>query len=601
MDIIDVSALVQKMDVNRMNLLKRFVQDHKVAIFFAVLVSIIVAFPQIYFRIEHIDDGIYQGIELLPDSPRSALTREVMDGHPRVANVYYKDGKDGPYLWQPLQPMVVAYMGKIFSLDINDTLLLSRFVLTFFTFLLIYFFTFLFSRDKFIALCGSSVLLLADSLLSYAGVYKILHGVSPDSFLRIASPVNPAMIFIPFFAFLITFWLFYKKGDWRFGVASAIILGLNFYNYFYSWTWLYSFGGILVLSLLFRRKWHEATRLSSVFIGGLVIAIPYFINLHKVSLYPTYAEASARFGVVLSHAPTFVGFTVILALVIFLLGFPKEDKEKFFFGLALLLTPFITQNQQILTGKILQPAHYHWFYSKPLAFIFVLIVFFHLLNRWGPSLYNSYKKPLAAIIIVVSVFTGIFTQVDSYLHDSRDGGQIAINRQRYGLVMKWLSENAQKEAVVFGNDETSHLTVIYTPLNVFYHRVAMNSLTATKERLLDVLFTIYRLRGVGVSEVEEVFFAEPGFISWNLYGIYYRELLGSYGAIPDEKIEEAIALYKETLSVPTPLWLQQVWSRYEVEYLVWDKKTDPLWRLEKYPFLKEVAVFGDLSIYKFSP
>ena len=588
-----------------MTTIKQILCDHKWAIFLALFAAVAVMTPQVYFRIEHRNDGVYQGIELLPDSPRSALTREVIDGHPRVANVYYKDGKDGPYLWQPLQPMVVGYMGKVLSLDINDTFLLSRFVLTFTSFALVYIFVLLISGSRLVALSGSSVLLLADSLLSYAGVSKILRGMSPDSFLRIASPVNPAMIFIPFFAFLIFFWLFYKKRNWGYGVASAIVLGLNFYNYFYSWTWLFAFGGILVLIYLIQKKWREVARLSGVFIGGLMVGIPYFMNLYRAMQYPTYAEVSARFGVVSSHAPHFVGFAILGALVIFLFGFPRGDREKYFFGLALLLTPFITQNQQIITGKIMQSAHFHWFFNKPLAFIFALAVVFHLLARWIQRAQNPrmefYKKVLGVAIIAVSVLTGAFTQADSYVRDSRDGGQIAINRQRYGPVMKWLSENAPKEAVVFGNDETSHLTVIYTPLNVFYHRVAMNSLTATKDRLLNVLFTIYRLRGVGAKDAQEIFFAERGFIAWNLYGIYYRELLGSYEAIPDEKIEEAVKLYKETLSVPTHTWLHDVWSKYEVEYAVWDRKTDPLWNLERYPFLKEAAVFGNMAIYKFSP
>ncbi len=59
-------------------------------------------------------------------------------------------------------------------------------------------------------------------------------------------------------------------------------------------------------------------------------------------------------------------------------------------------------------------------------------------------------------------------------------------------------------------------------------------------------------------------------------------------------------LYKKTLSIPTPEWIGQTWMQYEVEYIVWDKKNDPEWQLEQYPFLKGVAVFGDLAIYQFS-
>ncbi|MDO8621537.1 MAG: hypothetical protein Q7R31_04650, partial [Candidatus Levybacteria bacterium] len=497
---------------------------------------------------------------------------------------------------QPLGSMVVGYLGMVFSLDINNTFLLSRFLLTFMVFLLIYCFVLLLSRDKLAALCSAAVLLLVDSVLSYSGIYRILHGISPDNFLRIARPVNPAMIYILLFSFLISFWLFYKEIKWFYGIVRAVLLGLNFYNYFYTWTYLYAFGGVLVLIFLIQKNWREVTRLTSVFVGALLVAIPYALNLYRATQHPAYQEANVRFGVILTHAPLFIGLVAIGALTVFLLEFPREDREKYYFGLALLLVPLVTLNQQILTGKVLEPSHYHWFFHKPIAVIFVLVVIFYFLTRRG---LDSYRKKVAIIIITVSIFTGVFTQVVSYAYDRRDGGNIAIERQKYGPVMEWLNINAQKEAVVFGNDETSHLTVIYTPLNVFYHRAAIYSLSATKEQLIDTLFTFYRLRGVGVKDVREVFFAEHDYISWNIYGEYYRQTLGSYEVTPDEKIEEIIVSYKETLRVPTSEWLHRVWAQYEVEYIVWDKIKDPLWRLDQYPFLKKVAVFGNLAIYRF--
>ncbi|MDO8620897.1 MAG: hypothetical protein Q7R31_01310, partial [Candidatus Levybacteria bacterium] len=397
-----------------MSQLKQVFSEHRVAIGLALLASIIVALPQVYFRFEHRNDGLYQGIELLPDSPWSARAREVQDGHPNFGNIYQKDGKNNPYLLQPLGSMVVGYLGMVFSLDINNTFLLSRFLLTFMVFLLIYGFVLLLCRDKFAAMSSAVVLVLADSILSYSGLSQLFHGLSPDNFLRIARPVNPAMIYILLFGFLISFWLFYKEKKWFYGIVSAVLLGLNFYNYFYTWTYLYAFGGVLVLFVLIQKNWREATRIALVFVSALLVAIPYGWNLYRTTLHPAYQETSARFGVMLTHAPLFIGFSAIIAIIIFLFKFPKEDKGKYFFGLALLLTPLITLNQQLLTGKVLEPSHYHWFFHKPIAAIFILIVIFYLLAKRG---LDFYKKALAVIIIAVSIFTGMFTQVVSYSYD----------------------------------------------------------------------------------------------------------------------------------------------------------------------------------------
>jgi len=97
-----------------MNKFKKIVYEHKAIIFLAIFISILAAFPQIYFRIEHNNDGLYQGIELLPDSPWSARAREVQDGHPNFGNIYNKDGKDNPYLFSATR----IYGGWIYGQDI---------------------------------------------------------------------------------------------------------------------------------------------------------------------------------------------------------------------------------------------------------------------------------------------------------------------------------------------------------------------------------------------------------------------------------------------------------------------------------------------------
>ncbi len=117
--------------------------------------------------------------------------------------------------------------------------------------------------------------------------------------------------------------------------------------------------------------------------------------------------------------------------------------------------------------------------------------------------------------------------------------------------------------------------------------------------MLEQLFTFYRLRGVGLEDVDRVFFDERKELSTRIEGIYYRKLNGTYESIPDERVREIAALYKETLQTPTSAWLESILKKYEVSYIVWDKKADPLWQLQKYPFLKEGAEFGDIAIYTY--
>lgn len=565
---------------------------HKAAIIIAILLSLIAAAPQIYLRID--PDNINTGIEVLPDSPWSARTREVQDGHPNFGAIYYKDGKDNPYLFQPLGSMVVGYMGKALSLDIADTILLSKFVLPFFTLLILYSFLYLFSRDKLLALAASALLLFADSILSKYGILQVLHGSSPDNFLRMARPVNPAVIYILFFGFLSAFWRYYKMPTLKWGVISAVVLGLNFYNYFWSWSYLFALGLLLALIHLIRREWSRLKNVLWVYLGGAVVAIPYMMNLYRASKHPQYLETGAINGVVHTHVPLFVGLVVIIALAVFVWKFPKDDRDRYFFGAAALLAPFITLNQQIITGKILQVNHYHWFFHKPMGVIFILIVLFYFLASQG---LDKYRKVLAVGLIVVSISTAVFVQADSYLHDEREGGQILVDRQRYGEVVDWLNNKTEKESVVLGSDEAAHMVVIYTSNNVFYHRAGMYSLASTRARLLDQLFTFYRLEGVDVRAARERFYADRGHISAKIYGMYYRDLGGSYETIPNEKIEEILEAYLRELRMPISAWLRGVLDKYEVEYIVWDKVAEPNWRLDRFDFLEIKEDFGRMAIY----
>lgn len=569
----------------------QILKNHKWAIILAFIASVVIASPQVYFRYDH--QNVYQGIEVLGTGDEKAWlsrVREVADGHPAMSNPYFKDGKDDPYLYQPLGSNIIVYLGKLFSLDINNTILFSRFLFPFFVFLLIYGFVLLFTKEKIVALTTSFFLMLGNSLFARLALFKILEGQSPSiTYVNYTRPVNPLMTHLFFFGFLFCFWLFLERKQYRFGILSALALGLSFYDYFYTWTFLYSFLGVLLLIFIFQKKWHDIKRIGLVLLGSLLMAIPYFVNLYRVVLHPTYNEVGQRLA--FEGRSATLGLLVPLLFVIFLLFFPRKWKERYYFALALVLAPFIVLNQQIITGKVMSNAHYHWYFHLPLAAIFLLLIFFYWVS---PIKWRLLQKTSAIAIIVISIFTGIWIQGASYAENE----ERMVNEQRYGLVMDWLSQNAQRDEVIFSDKEAAQLIVIYTPLNVFYHSTAKYSLAATNERLVNALFLYYRLDDVGPDQAKDVFFRDREAISGSIYGIYYRDTTGAYRNIPDKLLLELTQKYQESFSISTSKLFEETLDKYQVKYLVWDRKGYPLWQIDQYPFLEKMTEMGDFTIYK---
>lgn len=328
------------------------------------------------------------------------------------------------------------------------------------------------------------------------------------------------------------------------------------------------------------------------------MGILYFLNLYQASLHPNYQEVSQRFGMIETRTPI-LGFLVPSIFIIFLLFFPRKWRERYFFCLALLIAPFIVLNQQLITGRILHPGHYHWHFHIPLAIIFLLVIFFSWVSTRKGKFFQKRREILrklsAIFIIVLSIGTGIFVQNRAYLATENEN----VEQQRFGPVMDWLNENGEKDEVVFANQDVSHLTVIYTPLNVFYHLGAgILSLTVSDDRLFNALFLFYKLDGVGKDEAQEIFFQDRGEISHRIYGTYWREQTGNYTGIPDEDIQDIVQKYQESFSVSNGEFLDKLWSKYEVKYLVWDKKQNPSWQLDQYPFLEKAVEVGDFIIYQ---
>lgn len=586
----------------------QLIKIHKWALLFALFIGIIVAFPQFYFPYDHADT--YKGIYIAnTDNEVGYLGRigEVRDGHPLLGSINFKDGKDNPYIQSPLGENIIARLGGILFLNLNGTILLARFLFAFLGFLAVYGFVFLLSKEKLTAISAATAVCLAKSLISRGGLIALLKGGAPTvHFVDFYRPVHPMVSFLFFFSFLLFFWLFLyperagrveglARKRWVFGVISTLILGSSFYLYPYTWSFIYAFLGALCLIFLFQKKWQDIKRLILMGLGGVVIAIPYFLNIYRSFLHPYFTEVNVRFGLTETHQ-IILGFLVPSIFVLFLLFFPKEGRNRYIFSLALLTAPFIVLNQQLITGKEFHSGHYHWFFNQPLAIIFLVTMLLYQLKFWQQKLKLfkniNISKITACLIIGASFYTGIVIQAASY----KETKPQILEDQRSGPIVEWLNKNANKDEVVLSDIHQSDIVSIYTSLNQFYAFSSPYYFSASNERVLNALFLSYRLDGLKGEDAQALFLQNPYryIISKTVFGVYYRDTFGSAEAIPDEILNSFVKKYQDFLLIPLDRFLKMD----DVKYVVWDTKNYPQWRLDQYGFLSKVYETGDFKIYQ---
>lgn len=564
--------------------------NHKWAVFLAVLIGLIMAFPQAYFRYENKD--VYKGVEMQIGGADELFylgyIQEARDGHFSAANPYWAEGKELPYLQPPLGEIIASFPGLIFNLNLADTILLGRFVFPIIIFLLIYALIYHLTERKSISLAVSTTILLSTNLINPKMLWDLLIRQKVSySFLPFSRVVVHQIQLIFFFGFLLVFWLFMVKKKWLYSFVGGIILGLSFYVYPYTWTFIYAFLGCLALILIWEKKWFEVKNIFLISGTALLIGIPYFWNLWQAMQHPLYSELSLRFGLVKTHAPQ-AGALVLILLAVFLLLFPRREKTRYYFCLALVLAPFIVLNQQIITGHVMIPAHYHWYFHKPLMVMIMIIIIFYWLEKITKKKTLCYG--LLGFILAINFYYALMAQAASYKYFE----PLTIEEQRYGLIFNWLNKHAQKDETVFTNDILSNLIPVYTSLNSASALGAHYCLISDENQLWQRMFLQYRLNGLAAEESLEKFLDDKVKISGSIYGEYYRKGHGKHENIPDEKINSISRAYQESLSVP----LENILRKYQVEYIIWDTAKEPNWQLDRYMFLEEVYQAEDIKVYQ---
>jgi len=570
------------------NLIKR----HYTVIILAVLVGLIMSLPQFLLKQDLGKD--YAGVYFSATDSEMYYTgriRDIYDGHFKLSNAFLAEYKDLPYIQPPVPEIITAGLGYFsFSSDIPTRIhFATRFVIPAILILAVYVFVYRVTGSRVQGLLGASLIVLGLELLhNFREVFRVLQlEFTNNAALVFSRPVSPQMGVLFFFLYSIVFWEWLTKKKKSFLWASGILLGFSTYIYFYTWAFILAANGFLGLYFLYQKNFKDFWKLIGIHIIALVVSVPYLFNFYQFYQQPNSQFLSFHLGQFFSNR-FFMNWSTVGGLVLLFLT-QRNTSVRFVWFTSLLLGGFLAVNQQVITGRELTPAHFHWYFISVivgLVVLFAIFKFFQLESR--PKL-----KVVVSLLIFVFIFGYAFLrQNNSYSFYEKGYEQ----EQRFGKLYKWLDENTPVDSVVLVADrDRGDKISTFTHNNAYYSSFMFLSNTPI-ERLSDMHNLNLRLIGgpEDPSKTEDFLRENPKLVADFLGGLSTRRIYGCRTCFPEEEYQKAAEVYNKYLKID----LESQLSKYRLDYIVIDAMNDT-WGPEGLPGVDILAELEDFKIYSY--
>ena len=448
--------------------MKIWLKEHYLGIIFALCIGIITVAPQLIF-IKNLGAD-YKGLYMMKaDAEPYYLAR--------IHAVYKGDISVDPYIFEEkytipkatlnLIDPIVAWPGIIFHLSVPTLALIYKFLFPAIIALLIYLLGLKIFKNKWwsavimvAVMCGYYLLYPTD----LASLLKFQMGW--NSFSDYSRPTYPELSSIVFFSYLVVLYKALEEKIWKWFIYLGLIFGASFYVYYFDFTFIFALSivAIVVCWLLKDRKVSQKLAVSNGI--GIILGSYFLVNLYKVMQSPVYASFAEIQKMAKSHAPIFssIGILTFILFLIYYFGkqefFDEERNSTDHFVLILILTTFAVLNQQVITGRVMQAGHYHWFFNMPVYIITLSYVAWNFLKNKRKELVIS----LGLLVIGISFWATGFVQYSSYKFWYAQTKE----DQRYVSVFDYLNQVSKPDDVVFANMSISPLVPVYTFDNVVW-------------------------------------------------------------------------------------------------------------------------------------
>jgi hypothetical protein len=322
----------------------------------------------------------------------ASYVKALTEGRPRKNDPYTgrDDSAESPqkeslFSIQFAAPYTLAIPARVLGIPVPWMMTLAGVIAAALTALALFWFLFDLTGSNWYAMAGSLIILVGGALFAGEGAASeiFFDGFSYPYFPGLRRYI-PALAMPAFFIMVGAVWRFVRQMHTTIGfgarpdspglpmTVSVLAFGYIVYSYFYIWTTAAAWLACLGLCVLIFQPIGARTIVKRLAVVGgccVPILLPYAYLLSQRSqtmddvqlLVSTHSPDLARF-------PEYIAAFVLVILVIgVVLGRLSPRAPSTLFVLSMALAVFVVFNQQVITGRSLQPIHYQVFIGNYLA------------------------------------------------------------------------------------------------------------------------------------------------------------------------------------------------------------------------------------------
>jgi hypothetical protein len=561
-----------------------------------------------FFPLTHGDEVVY-----------AAYLNSQIDGRPRRSDPY--TGRDDEpqraqaesyFSIQFLPPAVLATAARATGASSSKTFFVSTFIAAVFSSLALFWMMRGILDDEREAAAGAVVVLTLGSVHLVATY--LLHGETSYNYLAFLRRYVPSAALPFFFLFCGAVWRAISLRDSRSRILWAALAGACFavlvYSYFYLWTsavaWFVCFS-LLWLAGMRGTKKDALSPLTTIAVLAAASLVPYWILISN-----RVESTDVAMSLVKTRSPDLLRLPELLGLlaligVVYAFRVRRDDQSKgsMIFTAALALTPFVVFNQQVMTGRSLQPFHYGMF-SVNYVVIAALFMSLVLVARTFKAPAQKFIRQALYVLVLAALLSGAY---EALLAGRRHLAGNALRDSAFPA-MQQLAANGRlnreepldKRSLVLCTDPTlADALPMVTPQPVLWAPHMINfpgvSPDEDKERLsLYLHFTGVSFDDVDPQRFDELDRAKKYFISSLISrGRHNPNLRMDWTPITAVEIETVVKRYDEFVSTVN----RERIDRFPLTYLLTSSKENiDFTNLEKWYELDSGEKFEEFTLYR---